>query len=134
MSFIKRGRKDVVTLPVDNVHDGSGTINIRQLLGCEPKLPMLPGFPEDFDTAMSFFMELDLPAGAVIGRHLHEGNEEIYYVLSGKGEMTVDSSTMVMEAGDACLTKSGSEHTFKNIGDGELRILVVEATLDARKL
>lgn len=125
--MIKRGRKDVPQTTVENCHDGVGTIFVRQLLGIEPRLPGVPGFPEDFDSCLRFLHETTLPPGTSIGLHEHEGNEEIYFVVEGKGEMTVDGETAVMEPGDVCLTKSGSSHTFRNIGNTELRIIVIEA-------
>jgi glyoxylate utilization-related uncharacterized protein len=124
---IKRGRKDVPQTTVENCHDGVGTIFVRQLLGIEPRLPGVPGFPEDFDSCLRFLHETTLPPGTSIGLHEHEGNEEIYFVVEGKGEMTVDGETAIMEPGDVCLTKSGSSHTFRNIGNTDLRIIVIEA-------
>lgn len=129
--YVKRGREDVVNFPVEKCHDGEGTIYVRQLLGYEPKLPV-PGHPEDFETLINFMHETTLPVGTTIGLHPHDGNEEIYYVVEGKGQMTVDGDTFEMVPGDVCLTKSGSKHTFKNIGDGDLRIIVIEAVMDPK--
>ncbi len=127
--MIKRGRKDVPQTTVENCHDGVGTIFVRQLLGLEPKLPGVPGFPEDFDSCLRFMHETTLPPGTSIGLHKHEGNEELYFVVEGRGEMTVDGETAIMEPGDVCLTKHGSSHTFRNIGDTDLRIIVIEAAV-----
>jgi len=123
--MIKRGRKDVEETMVENCHDGAGKVKVRQLLGYEPLLPV-PGHPEDFDSCIKFMHETTLLPGAFIGLHPHEGNEELYYVLEGKGLMTVDEEAVEMNPGDVCLTKSGSSHSFKNIGEGELRIIVLE--------
>jgi len=128
-NYVKRGRKDVENFPVEECHGGEGTIFVRQVLGYEPKLPV-PGNPEDFDTLMNFIHETTLPPGTSIGKHPHEGNEEVYYVAKGRGEMTINEDTFVMEEGDACLAKSGSHHQFKNIGEDDLRIVVIEAVLD----
>jgi glyoxylate utilization-related uncharacterized protein len=131
MAYVVRGRNDVVNYPVEKCHDGEGTIKVRQLLGYEPLLPV-PGNPQDFDSLINFMHETTLPVGTKIGLHPHEGNEEIYYVVEGKGEMTVDGETFVMDPGTACLTKSGSKHTFSNIGDTELKIIVIEAVFDKK--
>jgi len=124
---IKRGRKDVPQTTVVNCHDGVGTISVRQLLGIEPKLPGVPGFPEDFSSCIRFMHETTLPPHTSVGLHEHSDNEELYFVIEGKGQMTVDGETAVMEPGDVCLTKSGSSHTFKNIGETDLKIVVLEA-------
>jgi len=129
MAYVVRGTKDVENFPVEKCHGGEGTIFVKQLLGYEPQLPV-PGNPDDFDSLINFMHETTLPAGTTIGRHPQIGNEEIYYVIEGRGEMKVDEDTFVMEAGTACLTKSGSYHQFRNIGDKDLRIIVIEAVFD----
>lgn len=131
MAYVKRGRDDVENFPVEDIHGGEGTCYVRQLLGYEPKLPV-PGHPEDFETLLNFIHETTLEEGASIGLHPHEGNEEVYIVVKGKGRMTVDGEEMEMVPGDACLTKDGSKHKFENIGDGELRVIVIEAVKDPK--
>lgn len=131
MAFVSRKRDEVVNFPVENCHEGQGTIYVRQLLGYEPLLPV-PGFPEDFETLLNFMHETTLPVGTEIGEHPHQGNEELYYVVEGKGEMTVDGQKIIMEPGSVTLAKSGSRHAFKNIGDTDLRIIVIEAVMDPK--
>ena len=128
--MIKRGREDVEEVMVE-VHDGVGTAKVRQLLGYAPRVPGVPGHPEDFDSCsgITFMHETTLLPGSSIGLHLHEGNEELYYILEGKGLMTVDGESVEMNPGDVCLTKSGSSHSFKNIGEGELRMIVLEGVV-----
>lgn len=125
---IKRGRNDVEETTLENCHDGVGKVKVRQLLGYEPLLPV-PGNPEDFDSCIRFMHETTLLPGSSIGLHPHKGNEELYYVLEGKGLMTVDGESAEMNSGDVCLTKNGSSHSFKNIGEGELRIIVLEGVV-----
>ena len=131
MSFVSRKREDVVNFPVEDCHDGEGVIYVRQLLGYEPLLPV-PGNPDDFETLLNFMHETTLPVGTSVGLHPHVGNEELYYVIEGKGEMTIDGQKIIMEPGSVTLAKNGSEHAFKNIGDTDLRIVVIEAVLDAK--
>ncbi len=115
--YVKRGHDSVGKRSVDACHDGEGTVFVRQLLG----------EPGDFDSSMSFMHETTLPPGTTIGEHLHEGNEELYYIIDGRGEMNVDGKTIMMSPGDVCLTKTGSTHQLTNVGDTDLRIVVVEA-------
>jgi len=125
--MILRGRDTVKAVTVENIHGGKGKVHVRQLLGEEPRLPGVPGFPTDFDSSMNFFHETTLEKGANIGLHPQEGNEEIYYFVKGEGEMTVDNKTAKVKPGDVCLTKSGSKHALKNTGDSEMTIIVIEA-------
>lgn len=131
--MIKRGRKDVPQTTVEKCHGGEGTIKVRQLLGIETKLPGVPGFSKDFDSCLSFMHETTLPPGTSIGLHEHKGNEELYFVIQGRGEMTVDGETQVMKPGDVCLTKSGSSHAFRNVGDTDLVIIVLEGLVAEKR-
>lgn len=126
--MILRGRDNVEQTVVEDIHGGSGKCFVRQLLGLEPRLDV-PGFPDDFDSSIAFMHETILEPGASIGMHPQEGNEELYYIVKGKGEMTVDDETAEMTPGDVCLTKTGSKHSFKNTGDEEVMIIVIEATV-----
>ena len=55
----------------------------------------------------------------------HEQTEdEIYYVLSGKGEMTLDGKTVEVTPGTAVLTRTGSSHGLKQVGSEDLTILI----------
>ena len=66
-----------------------------------------------------------LPPGAVVGRHLHLETEEIYYVLSGQGHMTVGAETREVSAGDAVFIPRGFAHTLENTGSEAIRLLLV---------
>lgn len=112
--MILRGRDTVKATTVEKCHGGKGKVHVRQLLGKEPRLPEVPGFPEDFDSSIKFFHETTLEKGASIGLHPQERNEEIYYIVEGEGEMTVDGETAKVKPGDIVLTKSGSKHALKN--------------------
>ena len=50
--------------------------------------------------------------------------DEIYYVLSGKGTMTLDGNTVEITPGTAVLTRTGSTHSLKQAGDEDLVILI----------
>ena len=69
------------------------------------------------------FRKRALKKGSGIGYHLqHE--DEIYYVLSGRGMMTVDDKSFEVGPGAAVLTRPGSSHGLKQIGDEDLVILI----------
>jgi len=61
--------------------------------------------------------------GSGIGYHL-QTEDEIYYVLSGKGEMTVDDKKFEVTPGTAVLTRPGSSHGLKQVGTEDLVILI----------
>jgi len=61
--------------------------------------------------------------GSAIGYHLQK-EDEIYYVLSGRGMMTVDGKAFEVGPGDAVLTRPGSSHGLKQVGTEDLVILI----------
>lgn len=69
------------------------------------------------------FRKRVLHPGSAIGYHLqHE--DEIYYIISGTGEMQMNGKSFPVKAGDAILTRPGSSHGLKQTGDGDLVILI----------
>ena len=61
--------------------------------------------------------------GSAIGYHVQR-EDEIYYVLSGRGMMNVDGKEFEVGPGDAVLTRPGSSHGLKQIGKEDLVILI----------
>jgi mannose-6-phosphate isomerase-like protein (cupin superfamily) len=69
-----------------------------------------------------------IPAGGVSGEHLHTRTEEVYVLLSGRGEITLDGRPHPVRAGDAVLTGLGTTHGLRNLGEEALEWLVIELT------
>jgi len=66
-----------------------------------------------------------LPTGAAVGRHHHLETEEIYYIVCGRGRMTVGSETREVGAGDAIFIPRGQAHTLENTGAESMTLLLV---------
>jgi quercetin dioxygenase-like cupin family protein len=80
-----------------------------------------------FDEAEDFrvvFRKRALHKGASIGLHTND-KDEIYYVLSGRGELTLEGKVSEVGPGDAILTRDGDSHGLRQLGDEDLVILVV---------
>lgn len=69
------------------------------------------------------FRKRALKPGAAIGYH-EQHEDEIYYVLSGRGLMTIDGRTFEVVPGTAVLTRPGSSHGLKQTGDEDLVIMI----------
>ena len=61
--------------------------------------------------------------GSDVGHHVQK-EDEIYYVLSGKGTMVLDGKTVDITPGTAVLTRTGSSHSLKQVGDEDLVIMI----------
>jgi mannose-6-phosphate isomerase-like protein (cupin superfamily) len=69
------------------------------------------------------FRKRALKQGSGIGYHLQK-EDEIYYVLSGQGQMTIDGKSFGVGPGDAILTRPGSSHGLKQTGAEDLVIMI----------
>ena len=69
-----------------------------------------------------------LPGGRAFRPHYHEDMEEIFIVVSGRAEITIDDGHESLEPGDAVLVPIGSVHTMKNVGKDDVEYLVVGIT------
>jgi len=66
-----------------------------------------------------------LPPGCAVTPHHHLETEEIYYILTGSGLMTVGDETEQVRAGDAVFVPRGLSHSLKNTGSQDIRLVLV---------
>ncbi|GIX05682.1 MAG: hypothetical protein KatS3mg115_0085 [Candidatus Poribacteria bacterium] len=64
------------------------------------------------------------PKGGGHDRHYHPNAEEFIYVVQGKARQGLEDQEFEMEPGDCILIPQGAVHYTRNVGDGELIILV----------
>jgi mannose-6-phosphate isomerase-like protein (cupin superfamily) len=69
------------------------------------------------------FRKRVLHPGSAIGYHLQK-EDEVYYIISGTGEMQMNGKTFPVKAGDAILTRPGSSHGLKQVGKDDLVIII----------
>jgi mannose-6-phosphate isomerase-like protein (cupin superfamily) len=77
------------------------------------------------------FRKRALKPGSGIGLH-EQKEDEIYYVLSGTGTMTLDGKTVHVTPGTAILTRTGSSHSLQQTGSEDLVILINYEAAPAR--
>ncbi|MGW4646197.1 cupin domain-containing protein [Kitasatospora sp. NPDC004289] len=101
-----------------DVHGVHGTHGLTHWT-CLARRPGLHGGWEAVEWA-------SLPPGGVSGEHLHTRTEEVYVLLTGRGEVTLDGHPHPVEAGDVILTGLGTTHGLRNTGAEALDWLVIE--------
>ena len=100
----------------ENMRGGDGTVTLKALFKAG-----------EYDSKLRLFSRITLPAGASIGYHIHDGEEEFYYFLEGSAEYNDNGEIKAVKAGDATITKSGQGHSVKNTGDRTLELIAVIA-------
>ena len=63
--------------------------------------------------------------GSRSNRHKHPDHEEVFYVVSGHGQITVGIESDSIEPGSLILVPPGLEHVLFNDGDETLKVLSV---------
>jgi mannose-6-phosphate isomerase-like protein (cupin superfamily) len=109
--------------PMPGMDGGQGTVFYRRALG-----------PSIFTTNWAFVDHIIVPPGASIGRHFHNGVEEVYFVMSGEGTIKVDEETAQIRKGDAVPVRVKEVHSFSNTGVNDLEFLVYGVALEKGKL
>jgi mannose-6-phosphate isomerase-like protein (cupin superfamily) len=79
------------------------------------------------DTPRFTFGIIDIAPGREIDAHVHEGEDDAFYIL--EGTMTFFSGDDEVEAGPGTfvLAPAGVDHGFRNDGDEPLRMLNIHA-------
>ena len=72
-----------------------------------------------------------LPAGSAFRAHYHEDMEEMFIILSGQVDMTVNGQTQRLLAGDAISIAPREVHTMLNVTDQDLDYLVLGISTEA---
>jgi mannose-6-phosphate isomerase-like protein (cupin superfamily) len=109
--------------PVEHMNGGKGTVQYRRALTSEM-----------FLTNWAYLDHMLLPPGASVGRHKHMGLEEVFYVMSGQGSVTVNGESADIRKGDAVPVLLQEVHSFQNTGAQDLELLVVGISLEKGKL
>lgn len=66
-----------------------------------------------------------LPAGSSFRAHYHEDMEEVFIILTGRVEMTVNSESHELAPGDAIVIAPREVHTMQNLTDQDLEYIVL---------
>lgn len=113
MSFIRRkADKPIVH---KKMFDGAGEAEMHVLLN---------GAEEMYGKGR-LFNHLVLAPGAEVGWHVHKGDGETYYILSGVGEYSDNGQLVTLHAGDVAFVGDDEGHSLKNIGADKLEAIAL---------
>jgi mannose-6-phosphate isomerase-like protein (cupin superfamily) len=89
--------------PLTAVHAGAGNMAFTGLL---PRGAVTPHF--------NFLHRGEIPAGSGIGHHFHNTAEEMFVILGGEAQFTVDGRTSVVKGPVAVVCRQGHSHAIYN--------------------
>ena len=100
---------------VENLRSGKGKAFIQKILSGQDRLE-----------GVNFLGLITLEPGSSIGFHLHHGEGEIYYLLTGKGRFYITETDFV-EVGEGDLTyiMPESGHGIMNDSQDKLTLLAI---------
>lgn len=104
--------------PVDGFLGGKGIVYYRQIWGYT-----------SFKTNWLFVNHYVVTPGATIGYHRHDDAEEVYYVLKGRGRMTIDGVTIDVREGDTGSCILNGSHGFWNNSNEEVELLSIAVSM-----
>lgn len=80
---------------------------------------------EELKGKCRLFAKITLEPGCSIGLHEHVDEEEVFYIIKGRGRVVDGGVERDVAEGDAILTGDGASHSIENIGDEDLQLMAV---------
>ena len=97
------------------IREGHGDTRMQKLLN---------GADEMYGKGRMFNLMTLIP-GNSIGEHVHSGDNEVFYFLSGEGEYNDNGTVVQVRAGDVAVCNSGQKHSLRNTGSEDLRFIAL---------
>ena len=113
--MIRRSSERIIDKP-QHKFGAPGQLTVRNLINA----------PEELFGKGRAFAHTTVHPGSGIGYHVHVGDGEIYYVLSGRGEYNDNNEiTTTVEAGDVTFCPPGQGHSILCLGDEPLELITL---------
>ncbi|MCC7106351.1 MAG: cupin domain-containing protein [Chloroflexi bacterium] len=98
-------------------HGGDGTIENARV------------FDQQDLVSDMFVIAIDvIPPGASIAVHDHPAEEEVYFILEGRGIITITGEEREVGPGDMGIVQPGGSHGIRNTGTETLRMIAFGAS------
>ncbi|MEK5521661.1 cupin domain-containing protein [Heyndrickxia sp. FSL W8-0423] len=82
----------------------------------------------NFETSIDFIDFVVVPPGSTIGRHRHQENEEVYFVIEGKGQMIINNVNYEVSTGDVIINPLYGEHELKNDSQNNMNLFIFQVS------
>jgi mannose-6-phosphate isomerase-like protein (cupin superfamily) len=102
------------------VHGGAGSMSFRALLN---RGALTPEF--------NFLHRGVIPAGSGIGHHFHNVVEEMFVILDGEAQFTIDGRTATVKGPAGVLCRAGHSHAIYNPGPAPVQWMNLNVSLVA---
>jgi mannose-6-phosphate isomerase-like protein (cupin superfamily) len=99
------------------VHAGAGSMAFTMLLG---RGAIGPYF--------NFFHRGEIPAGSGIGHHFHNAVEEMFVILDGEAQFTIDGRTALLKGPVGVVCRMGHSHAILNTSQQTIQWMNFQAT------
>lgn len=109
-----RDSKEMISEVREKFRGGEGSIEITHIFK-----------QEELNGKSRLCAKISINPGCSIGLHEHVNEEEIFYIIRGKGLAVDNGVKKEIKAGDAILTVGGTSHSVENTGDEPLEMLAV---------
>ena len=106
--------------PSPAVHGGAGTMAFTALLN---RGAVTPEF--------NFLHRGEIPPGAGIGHHFHNTVEEMFMILDGEAQFTIDGRTAVVKGPAGVICRTGHSHAIYNSGTKPVQWVNLNVSLNA---
>ena len=80
---------------------------------------------EGINPKIKMFSHVKLDEGEKVPFHMHVGECELYYILSGKALYNDNGEKVSLEAGAVTYTPSGEGHGIENVGEERLEFIAL---------
>ena len=110
-----RKKEDCKTEYREHMRDGDGTVEITNFIES----------PEELCKKGRMFSRVTLKSGCSIGYHVHEGDSELFYILSGSAEYNDNGEIRIVSAGDVTICPPGTGHGIANKSEETVEFIAV---------
>lgn len=108
-------RKEEIPVEMKNIRGGIGEAEAHKLLNA----------PEEMYGKGRLFNHMILAPGNSVGYHMHEGDNEVYYILAGSGEYNDNGEISTIKAGDVTICNDGESHGLLNTGTEPIELIAL---------